>query len=177
MYDDINEPGYTYEPPSYDPPEYLVDPEQGNQTDPYEGTYQQGGPGNQGYVSPDSTTFDPGGGGFDWTKILRQLGLMTGKDNSLLPLLAALGIGGNALMNRNATKKATNDVTGAVTTANDALAKMFAGQQGNFSPYTSAGANAASLAPGLAYKPVAGNFKPLGSGAALNLGNIMQRGR
>lgn len=162
-------------------------PDPGNQTDPYEGGYLDGsGGGMGGYQSPGYTSnLDPG----MWSQMLRALGLSSGGGagggmSSLLPLLSLLGIGAGGFMNSSATNKASDQMVQATKDANDAVTKILGGQQAAYTPYTQLGAGAAAALPGLAFKPLAGNFKPLGSGAAMaptgggmTLSNLMRRGR
>jgi hypothetical protein len=155
-------------------------PDPGNQTDPYEGGYQDTGIGAGGYQSPGYTS---SGGGFDFGALMKALGLGTGSGmSSLIPLLSMLGIGAGGIMNRNATNKGAGLMVQAAKDANDMVAKTIGERSGAYAPYNAMGANAAAALPGLAYKPIAGNFRPLGSGAAMQgggmtLSNLMRRGR
>jgi len=125
-----------------------------------------------------------GGGGLDLSSLAKLLGL-TGKSGDLnsgglLQLLSMLGGIGGAAMGYNATNKATGQMSGAVKDANAAITSILGGAQSAYAPYTQMGANAAAALPGAAYKPIAGNFRPLGSGQGINSGgmtlaNLMRR--
>jgi hypothetical protein len=114
-------------------------------------------------------TFGSGGsggsGGFDLTSIAKLLGL-TGKDGNvnsggLLALLSALGIGAGGLMNSNATKTATNQMSQSIDKANTAITGILGNAQNAYAPYQQAGVGALQKLQGMNYQPLAGKFGPV----------------
>ena len=102
-------------------------------------------------------------------------GAGAGTIGSLLPLLSALGIGAGGFMGYNATNKATDQMAGAVKDANKQITDILGGAQAGYQPYQQAGQGALGQLANIGYKPLAGNFRPLGSGQGMNgtLGSMM----
>ena len=103
-------------------------------------------------------------GGFSLASLLNGLGL-----GALVPLLGMLGGG---LLARNATNTATNDIVNAYNTANQKITGILGPSNQTFAPYMSLGQMAAAKLADLGTQPIAQNFRPLGSGRGITLGNI-----
>lgn len=116
------------------------------------------------------------GGGFSLASLLNGLGIGSnaGMGNllglgALIPLLATFGGG---LLARNATNTATHDITNAYNTANQRITSILGPSNQTFAPYMSLGQMAAAKLADLGTQPIAQNFRPLGSGRGITLGNI-----
>jgi hypothetical protein len=118
-----------------------------------------------------------GGGGAGLNDIARLLGLTGGGGGGmsglagLLPLLATLFGGINA---NNATRDATDRMTGAVTDANAMLEDKLGGAMGGFKPYADAGAGAMAKLTGAPDSNMATKYGPISTGGPIQRGPIGQ---
>ena len=117
-----------------------------------------------------------GSGGFSLASLLNGLGIgkNAGMGNllglgALVPLLATLGGG---LLARNATNTAMQDITNAYNTANQKITGILGPSNQTFAPYMSLGQLATQGLANLGTQPLAQNFRPLGSGRGITLGNL-----
>lgn len=98
--------------------------------------------------------------------LAKALGL--GNASSLLPLLAS--IAGGAL-NYNSTKNATNQMQDAITKSNEIVQSTLGGNKGLYEPFVQAGLGALPKLQNF-NSNLSANFKPLGSGRGLTLGQL-----
>ena len=75
----------------------------------------------------------------------------------------------------NATNKATDQMQQGIQNSNEAITKILGGTS-PYAPYMQAGQNALGNLGNIGYKPMAGNYQPLGAGRAMTLGQ-MAKGR
>lgn len=120
------------------------------------------------------------------SQLAKAFGMTDSKGNiasgSLLTLLSMLGIGAGALNSSHAIKTATNDITGALATANKGISDLQGNFASQYAPYASGAAGALSNLQGMTYKPIAGNFQKVGTPAnqfnagGTKLVDIMRKG-
>lgn len=131
-----------------------------------------GGPGDSGPISLEN--FAGGAQGASTiSSLLRALGLTNsgGDPNGLgiLSLLLPLLGGGLGYM---ATNKATGQITDAVNAANASNKALLGGASDAYKPFAAGGLAAFQNAQAHPYQPLAGNFRSLGSGAAMAGGGM-----
>lgn len=175
-------------------PDVSIDPSITDNGDPYTG----GGSYNPSQIVSPSDLF-PGGtgaldvggsGGGGGSNVLSQLAKMFGMTDkngniasgSLLQLLSALGIGLGGLNSMNATKTATNDITGAINKANQGITDFMGTQLPKYDPFINAGAGAANSLANYQWKPLSPMFPKPGTPAnqfnagGTKLVDIMRKG-
>lgn len=123
------------------------------------------GPGTSGLNAPISGGGGGGGGASGISSILRSLGLSNadGSANPLgwLSILAPL-LGG--ALGYNAVNRAGDQMSSAVTDANDFLKTQFGNSAAAFAPFVDLGKTGAARLGALPPSNLAGSFGPLGSG-------------
>lgn len=119
----------------------------------------------------DNTPIDGGGGGYDWTAILKALGLVAGNNGSmsaLLPILSMLA-GGAGLINQNSnTKEAAAQLQAGADKANTLATDLIGGARTDYKPYMDAGtASLGKLQAMVGANDLAGKFGPIGQPSAI----------
>jgi hypothetical protein len=120
----------------------------------------------------------PGGGGvnLDFGRLLKAAGFNTSTGGldilSILGLLAPLLTG---FTTSDAARKASNQMSDAAKQANAQIGGYITDANARYAPYVTGGQNAFTKAAANPFTPLAPQFRPLGSGAALN--SIYNAGR
>lgn len=120
------------------------------------------------------------------SSLMKMLGL-GGGGGSLMPLLAALGIGAGGYLNNKSINKGTGQMTDAIKQANETITNLLGGQKAAFQPYIDLGAKGAAelgaLPPGSLgsrYTDIGSKFGPLGAGRGqtgpVTLASLMRKG-
>lgn len=146
-----------------------VDPNITDNGDPFTG----GGGNNSSQVVRPTDPFSGGGGtggggsgGMDMGGLLRALGI-GGKGGNIDPLalLSMLGLIGGGIMSNRAIGNATNQVTAGLDKASDEARNLLGPARDNFNPYIDLGKQGASQLAGMQWQPLAGRYKPIGTGS------------
>jgi len=101
---------------------------------------------------------------------------------SLTQLLGMLGIGLGGINSMNATKTATNDITGAIAKANQGISDFTGAQLPKYDPYIAAGTQATNNLSNYQWKPLSPMFPKPGTPAnqfnagGTKLVDIMRKG-
>lgn len=113
-------------------------------------------------------------GGFDFSKLLKALGLAGGAGGSgtsldaILPILAMLAGGYNLNNKNNANSEAAAKIQAAADKANEQATGLIGGARENYKPYMDAGVSAVGQLSGMVGKNnLAGLFGPVGATSAL----------
>ena len=111
----------------------------------------------------------PGGSSAGLGEIIKAI---TGGGSGVGSLMAMLAPLLGAGLQYKATGKASDQMQQAAKDANALVSGIYGGSKDMYMPYVTAGQNALAKAQGMGYQPMAQNYKPLGSGAAMTLGKL-----